>query len=74
MALGANVVPVEGGLGAGVVAEGVEEVGAVLVHAVVDVDCFVLGTLVVFEVWVGRVRGKRRRYPHGSIELFVLGS
>lgn len=37
--------PVEGGLSARVVAQGVEEVGAVLVHAVVDLDCFILSFL-----------------------------
>lgn len=45
--------PVEGGLGAGVIAEGVEEVAAVLVHAVVDLDCFVLFLRIWLEIGVG---------------------
>lgn len=61
--------PVEGGLGAGVVTQGVEEVGAVLVHAVVDLDCFVLFSILGTG---GYWRGRGRRYPHGPIELFIL--
>lgn len=50
------MVPVEGRGGGGVGAHAVEEVAAVLVHEVVDVDCFVLfffyysSLLVVWEV------------------------
>lgn len=33
----------KGGAGGGIGADAVEEVGCVLVHAVVDHDCFVLG-------------------------------
>lgn len=50
------MVPVERGLGAGVVAQGVEEVGAVLVHAVVDLDCFILFSLSGTVRWVGKGR------------------
>lgn len=67
--------PVEGGLGAGIVAQGVKEVGAVLVHAVVDLDCFVLSSLLGTVGW-GWVTGGMGewggRYPHGSIKLFIL--
>lgn len=43
--------PVEGGLGAGIVAQGIKEVGAVLVHAVVYLDCFVLSSLLGTVGW-----------------------
>lgn len=42
------MVPVEGRGGGGVGAHAVEEVAAVLVHEVVDVDCFVLFFFLLF--------------------------
>lgn len=42
LVVGPDVVPEEGGAGGWVGADAVEEMGCVLVHAVVDHDCFIL--------------------------------
>lgn len=56
LVVGSDVVPEEGGAGGWVGADAVEEVGCVLVHAVVDHDCFVLEELVgagIRDIWKG---------------------
>lgn len=72
------MVPVEGRGGGGVGAHAVEEVTAVLVHEVVDVNCFVLFFFFFF-VFVSSLGGSLGGvdmdgdgYPHSSIVRLIL--
>lgn len=79
LTLGTDVVPEERGVGRWVVSDAVEKVGCVLVHAVVDDDCFVLkfsfnvsGCINIVSVfgYVWTVNGRRE----GMILLALLDS